>query len=118
EYLRTNKMEGELKATAIQSMGNAWRKAVRAEANSYIDGVATAVQKHPPVSELAARTGDPLKGKTVFVNYCSACHQVRGDGADFGPKLSEIGDKLPKEAQYLALYYPSAGISFGYEGYE
>ncbi len=119
EYLRNSKLEGELKATAIQSMGNAWRKAVRAEANSYIDAAAaTAVQKHPPVSELTARTGDSSKGKTVFVNYCSACHQVNGEGADFGPKLSEIGDKLPKEAQYLALYYPSAGISFGYEGYE
>ena len=37
---------------------------------------------------------------------------------DFGPKLSEIGSKLPKEGQYLAILHPDAGISFGYEGWE
>ncbi len=37
---------------------------------------------------------------------------------DFGPKLSEIGSKLPKEAEYAAIFEPSAGIGFGYEGFE
>lgn len=37
---------------------------------------------------------------------------------DFGPKLSEIGSKLPKEGQYLAILHPDAGISFGFEGWE
>ena len=37
---------------------------------------------------------------------------------DFGPKLSEIGSKLPKEGQYMAILHPSAGISFGFEGWE
>ncbi len=62
--------------------------------------------------------GDLAKGQATFTMYCSSCHQVKGEGADFGPKLSEIGSKLPKEGQYLAIYNPSAGISFGYEGYE
>jgi putative heme-binding domain-containing protein len=42
---------------------------------------------------------------------------VNGEGIDFGPKLSEIGSKLSKEAQYLSILQPDAGISFGYEGY-
>ncbi|MBD0295793.1 MAG: dehydrogenase, partial [Flavisolibacter sp.] len=33
-------------------------------------------------------------------------------------KLSEIGSKLPKESLLEAILYPSAGIAFGYEGWE
>src|SRR5690606_10454235 len=38
-------------------------------------------------------------------------------GSHFGPALSQIGSKLPKEGLYMALLYPDLGISFGYEGY-
>jgi putative heme-binding domain-containing protein len=40
---------------------------------------------------------------------------VKGEGTDFGPKLSEIGTKLPKDALLDAIIDPSSGISFGYE---
>lgn len=30
--------------------------------------------------------------------------------------MTEIGSKLSKEAQYIAIIHPDAGISFGYEG--
>lgn len=39
-------------------------------------------------------------------------------GYDFGPKLSEIGSKLPKEGLLEAIVHPSAGIGFGYEGWQ
>ena len=42
---------------------------------------------------------------------------MNGEGIDFGPKLSEIGTKLGKDALYDAILEPSAGISFGYEGW-
>lgn len=71
-----------------------------------------------PVAELAKRTGDPIKGQTVFMTYCFTCHQVNGAGIDFGPALSEIGSKLAREALYDSILNPSAGISFGFEGYE
>src|SRR5690606_22717949 len=61
--------------------------------------------------------GDAGKGKVVFENVCQTCHQVDGKGTDFGPKLSEIGSKLPKEAQFVSIIHPDAGISFGYEGH-
>ena len=32
--------------------------------------------------------------------------------------MTEIGSKLPKEGQLEALLRPSAGVSFGYEGWE
>jgi putative heme-binding domain-containing protein len=42
---------------------------------------------------------------------------VNNDGTDFGPALSEIGDKLSPQAIYRSILYPDQGISFGYEGY-
>ena len=58
-----------------------------------------------------------MAGKTVFERQCATCHQVQGAGVNFGPDLSEIGNKLSREALYAAVFYPSAGVSFGYEGY-
>jgi len=40
-----------------------------------------------------------------------------GTGTDFGPALTEIGDKLPKSGLHHAILDPSAGIGFGYEGW-
>jgi putative membrane-bound dehydrogenase-like protein len=117
-FLKNGTLSGELKAVAIQSLSNTWRKSVRKEAAGYLDAGSGVGRKHPPVKELVARRGKVESGKKLFTQYCALCHQVGSEGADFGPGLSEIGDKLSKEGQYLALYYPSAGISFGYEGYE
>jgi hypothetical protein len=36
----------------------------------------------------------------------------------FWTKAFEIGGKLAKEGQYLAILHPDAGISFGYEGWD
>jgi putative heme-binding domain-containing protein len=46
------------------------------------------------------------------------CHLIKGKGHDFGPELSQIGSKLPREAIYESIIHPDAGISFGYEGSE
>lgn len=78
-------------------------------------------QPLPPPSDLANRKGDSDRGAKVFASAeaaCSTCHQVNGQGTDFGPKLSEIGTKLAKEALYESILDPSAGISFGYEAWQ
>jgi putative heme-binding domain-containing protein len=78
-------------------------------------------QPLPPVSELVKLKGDVAKGAEVFrrdTTGCIKCHQVRGEGRDLGPALSEIGTKLPKEALYEAVLDPSAGISFGFEAWQ
>lgn len=117
--LRSGDIKGEYKSVAVQGVSGAWRKSIRQEAATYIDGGATAGSKKlPAMTELLAMKGDAGKGVNVFKNNCSTCHQVDGEGMDFGPKLSEIGSKLPKEGQYLAILHPDAGISFGYEGWE
>lgn len=74
----------------------------------------------PPVAELTKRNGHASAGAAVFRRDtvgCIRCHQVNGEGIDFGPKLSEIGSKLGKDALYEAILDPSSGISFGFEAW-
>ncbi len=66
---------------------------------------------------LTAMKGNASQGKEVFDQYCLACHQVDGEGINFGPNLSLIGDKLGKQGLLAAIVYPSQGIGFGYEGF-
>lgn len=71
----------------------------------------------PEVSQLRELKGDPANGALVFKNICLQCHQVSGQGTNFGPGLTEIGDKLGKDGLYTAILYPSAGIEHSYEGH-
>ncbi len=117
--LKEKKVPQDLVASTVAGVSRAWRKSVRNEAASYLPGAkATAGKQLPAMSELLAMKSKPENGIAVFKQNCAICHQINGEGMDFGPKLSEIGSKLPKEGQYLAILHPSAGISFGYEGWE
>jgi putative heme-binding domain-containing protein len=72
----------------------------------------------PSVAELLKMKGDAANGEKIFFraeSACSTCHQIKGKGTDIGPALSEIGDKLGKEALLESILDPSAGISFGFE---
>ena len=59
------------------------------------------------------------KGLGVFnkVGTCAKCHRIRGVGKEVGPDLSEIGGKLSREALFVSILDPSAGISHSYETY-
>lgn len=75
----------------------------------------------PPLRELLQRKGDSGRGRELFERStvgCNKCHQVNEQGVDFGPKLSEIGTKLGKDALYESILDPSAGISFGFEAWQ
>jgi len=73
----------------------------------------------PPIAELAKRKGDPNNGRIVYIEAgtCVKCHVFKSVGQNVGPDLSEIGDKLSREAMYESILYPSAGISHNYETY-
>src|SRR4030095_14962591 len=78
-------------------------------------------QPLPPVAELAKLKGDAEKGKAVFEraeSSCVTCHKIGDKGVDFGPSLSEIGGKLPKEALYDAIINPNSGVSMGFETWQ
>lgn len=116
EAAKGGKLAAEVRDAVAAVLATATDEAIRTEAATVIP--MTAAVKLPPVAELAKRTGDVTKGQVVYMTYCFTCHQVNGVGVDFGPALSEIGSKLAKEAMYDAVLNPSAGISFGFEGWE
>ncbi|MBC7410357.1 MAG: c-type cytochrome, partial [Arcicella sp.] len=119
KYLKEGKIQQDFIPIAVEGVSRAWRRNVRTEASKYLGNVTSSIKsKLPPISELIAMNGDAKKGVEIFAANCSVCHQVNGEGMDFGPKLSEIGSKLGKDGQYLAVMYPDAGIGFGYEGWE
>ena len=66
---------------------------------------------------LSARSGKIKEGRGVFQKFCFACHKAGNYGMEFGPGLTEIGDKLPKSELILSIVKPNAGISFDYEGW-
>jgi putative membrane-bound dehydrogenase-like protein len=120
ELLRKNKFPENLKASAVSGVSNTWRQDIRAEAASYLDSKdkENTEKDLPPMKELVVLEGNRDDGLMIFKKNCAICHQVRDMGTDFGPNLSEIGDKLSKEAQYISILHPDAGISFGFEGYK
>ena len=119
ELLKNKKIPASLIPDVVDGVSQAWRGSVRSEAQSYLPGYdSLANKKAPGIEELRAMKANALNGKTVFMNSCSLCHQVNNEGYDFGPKLTEIGSKLPKDGLWETIVRPSAGISFGYEGWD
>jgi putative membrane-bound dehydrogenase-like protein len=118
DLLKNNKIEKQYIPSAVQGVSRAWRKNVRTEAAQYLGGTAAVGKKIPAIPDLMKLNGDAKAGVELFKTYCSSCHQINGEGVDYGPKLSEIGSKLPRDGQFLAILYPDAGISFGYEGWD
>src|SRR5690606_25370460 len=119
QLLRDKKVPAELIPNVVASVQGAWRKAISKEASTYLPNATAATTKKAPVlADLLALQANAANGKGVFTNTCAVCHQVNNEGFDFGPKLSEIGSKYPKEGLLESIVHPSKGISFGYEGWE
>jgi putative membrane-bound dehydrogenase-like protein len=117
--VRDGRLAGELKPAASGVLFSAGQ-AIRDSAARFLTPPAATTldgKTLPPLLTLAARTGDATAGRPVFDRACAMCHVVGSAGTDFGPALTEIGDKLPKSGLYHAILDPSAGISFGYEGW-
>jgi putative heme-binding domain-containing protein len=114
EMALASEVPEELKETAMYTLLNAIKGSVRKEAAKML---AAGDTKFGSIGELVALDGSATNGAAMFDRVCATCHVVNGKGTQFGPQLSEIGDKLSKEGLYKAIMYPDAGISFGYEGF-
>lgn len=119
---RNQTLPDDLKVLASLELKSVRWEEVKAEAAKVLPPPQNPAAKPlPSISELVRMRGDPDRGASLFRSEkvgCSKCHQVNGQGTDFGPNLSEIGTKLAKEALYEAILDPSAGISFGYEAWQ
>ena len=118
---REEKLPADLKFTASAELNAVRWPELKAEAAKLLPLPPGQGDKAlPPVAELLAMKGDAKRGAEVFSREtvgCAKCHVVNGQGVDFGPALSEIGSKLPKDALLESILDPSAGISFGFEAW-
>jgi len=109
-----------LKFTVANILLTSWDKAIRTQAAKHLTLPETkSAEPLPPLEELTARRGDVAAGAEVFAKQgtCIKCHRVSGQGVEVGPDLSEIGNKLSREALYVSILDPSAGVSHNYETY-
>lgn len=113
------KLASDLKFAAANVLLNSLDDAIKTEAGKHLTLPATAdATPLPSISQLVKMTGDAARGQTLFFAekiQCAKCHVVNGQGKEVGPNLSEIGSKLSKDAFYLSILDPSAGVSFNYE---
>lgn len=61
-------------------------------------------------------TGDKEKGRALFIEQCSKCHQLEGQGFAVGPDLSSIGNR-GTEAILLNVLDPNREINPAYVNY-
>lgn len=62
----------------------------------------------PGMAAPGTDSGDPVKGKQVYLNSnpkCSLCHKIGDSGGKLGPDLSAVGAK--RDAAWLAKYLPN-----------
>lgn len=74
----------------------------------------------PPGWKFTLPSGDPAKGRQVFVDFeCYSCHQVKGEKfppgkkGDVGPELTDMGSKHPAEYFAESILNPDAVIIEG-----
>ncbi len=71
--------------------------------------------KVPKLEDVLKLSGNARNGATV-VQRCYMCHQINGQGVDFGPGLTGWGATQPTEVITDAILHPSKDIAHGYEG--
>lgn len=109
------------RAAALELAQARWPEIKAAAAEALPPPAAGDAEPLPPVEELVKLAGDPARGARIFRSEqvaCIRCHKVGDEGVDFGPALTEIGDKLDRRALYDSILEPNAGIAFGFEGWE
>ncbi len=114
QMLKEDKLMGDYKTTAVLKLMGSWNDEIRTNAPKFLAAQGDGTLD---IAQLAERNGNAAHGKEVYGTYCSSCHLAAGTGIEFGPELSDIGNKLSKQFLYSNIIYPSAGINFGYEGY-
>jgi len=77
----------------------------------------TAIPSAVKLEEVLKLQGNAKNGAQL-VTRCVMCHQVNGQGVEFGPNLEGWGRSQPGDIIAQALIEPSKDIAHGYEGQE
>ena len=118
--VQSQKLPADLNFTVANSLYAAADETIRSAVAKHLKLPAAAEGTPlPPVTQLVKRRGDIVRGQQLYntTATCNKCHKVRGEGKEVGPDLSEIGGKLSREAMFVSILDPSAGISHNYESY-
>ena len=117
DEIKEDRLDDHLKLTAAAKLMNCWDTKIRNEAPAILASLQDKpYDQVPDIVSLSRESGEASEGKQVFKTYCTACHQVDGEGIRFGPDLSEVGKKLSRRGLYEAIILPGASINYGYEG--
>lgn len=114
DLLKTGKLKEKYSPIAVIKLMGSWSSEIRENALKYLS---TGSEDRVNIADLMERNGDPIAGKAVYGMYCASCHIADGEGIDFGPGLSDIGNKLSRSFLYSSIIYPNTGVNFGYEGH-
>jgi len=112
EMENKNQVPADMMAIAQKLLLSTWNSDIRSAATAKFGN-----SKGPEVNvaSLLGKSGSVQNGKILAQGYCLSCHVVGNEGVDFAPGLTQIGDKLSKEALYNSILNPSEGMGFGYE---
>lgn len=112
EFAKVDKIPSELLPIAQKILMSTWNSNIRQLAT---EKYGSSMSTDYDLPKLLAASGNLEKGKVLATGYCTACHKIGNEGIDFGPALTEIGNKLSKEALINSIINPSEGMGFGYE---
>ena len=119
ELAKSNRLPAESRPLLGPTLRASDNAEVRQAAESLFPMLKTSQKPLPPLEELVKKRGNAGNGKNVYFGAatCSQCHMVGNEGKNVGPSLTEIGNKLTRDAMFVSILAPSAGISHNYEAY-
>lgn len=119
EFAKSNQLPADAKSLIGATLRNSEDAAIKSAANELFPALKTSQTQLPPLEILVKKNGNAANGRTLYngVATCSQCHMVGTEGKNVGPGLTEIGSKLSKDAMYVSILAPSAGISHNYESF-
>jgi putative membrane-bound dehydrogenase-like protein len=112
EFAKADQIPADLLPIAQKTLMSSWISNIRQLAT---EKYGSSMNTNYDIPRMLAATGDIEKGKVIATGYCTACHKIGSEGIDFGPALTQIGNKLSKEALINSIINPSEGMGFGYE---
>jgi len=112
------KLPDTVKTTAALALSRSTDAGLRNQAATELPlPAALGAEKFPPLADLMKLKGDATKGQAMFMQAgCVACHQVKGQFINFGPDLTQIGNKLSQDGLFTAILYPSAAVEHSFGG--